>query len=230
MNEYLNGKRAVITGISKGIGKALAQRLLASGATVEGWGLTPPDYAHERLHFTPCDVSQESQVLAALAATLSRGPRIDFLVNNAGFGYFNPIETFDMEQWDRMMQVNVRGAVLASKHIVPLMKENQSGHIVNVSSIAGKTGMPQGEGYNTSKFALTGFSDCLFSELRSSGIKVTTVFPGSTATHFFDEIPGYESSPWMMNPAEVAEMIAMVLNTSPNFVVREIEMRPLKSK
>lgn len=225
--EYIAGKTVLITGISKGIGRALATQCLAAGAKVMGWGLTQPDWHAEGLHFIPCDVSKEAEVLAAWEQTQAIFPHIDFLVNNAGFGYFAPIERFDSATFMRMFEVNVFGTFFVTKAVAPSMQARQSGHIINISSIAGKVGMAQGEGYNASKFAVSGLSDCLFQELRGANIKV---FPGSTSTNFFDDIPGFVANPMMMDPAEVAGMLLHVMNTSPNFLVREIELRPLKSK
>ena len=85
-------------------------------------------------------------------------------------------------------------------------------------------------GYNASKFGLTGFGESLFQELRKQGIKVTNVYPGSTATHFFDEIPGMSPHSHMINPVELASSILHVMDTSPNYLIREIEIRPLISK
>lgn len=228
--DFIAGRVAVITGISQGIGLALSNALLERGATVIGWGRSKPEMAHERLYFILCDVSDAAQVEAAMEQTLAISPRVDFLVNNAGFGYFSPIETFDIAQFQRMMDVNVTGAFLVSRAVVPTLKAQRSGHIVSISSIAGKVGMPQGEGYNASKFALTGMTECLFQELRRDGIKVTTVFPGSTATHFFDSIPGMDANDKMLSAEELAGSIVHVLDTSPNFLIREIEVRPLNSK
>ena len=183
--DYIANKVAVITGISKGIGRALTEALLERGATVIGWGRTKPSYSHENLHFVTCDVSDEKGVLNALEATVKLTSKVHFLINNAGFGYFSPIESFDVAQFKRMMDVNVLGTFLVTKALITRLKANEASHIVNISSIAGKVGMAQGEGYNSSKFAVAGMSECLFHELRKSGVKVTTVFPGSTATHFF---------------------------------------------
>lgn len=227
---YLKNKTAVITGISKGIGRALAESLLEAGVTVIGWGRTAPAYAHARLHFVACDITQEAEVAAAVAATQAISPEVDFLVNNAGFGYFSPIDTFDIEKFRQMLDVNVTGAFLVTRALAPGMKARESGHIVNISSIAGRVGMPQGEGYNASKFALAGFSESLFQELRSQGIKVTTVYPGSTATHFFDDIPGASAHDRMVDPKELAATVVHLMDSSPNFLVREIEIRPLWTK
>lgn len=226
---YLSQKKAVITGISKGIGKALAQQLLAAGVGVTGWGLTPPGYQHPLLRFIPCDVSDEEAVSNAARLTLEEGP-VDFLINNAGLGYFSPIATFDMEKWKRMFEVNVTGTFLVSRALAPQMQARKSGHIINISSIAGKVGMPQGEGYNATKWAVTGLTDCLFQDLRQDGVKVTTVFPGSTRTEFFNEIPGAAAHANMVDPEELAGTLVHILNTSPNYLVREIEVRPLNSK
>ena len=110
------------------------------------------------------------------------------------------------------------------------MKAQESGHILNISSIAGRVGMPHGAGYNASKFALSGFSECLFQELRRDGIKVTTVYPGSTSTGFFDEIPGFSANEYMVRPKDLAASLLHVMNTPANYLIREIEIRPLNSK
>lgn len=228
--DYINGKVAVITGISKGIGRALALALLERNVTVIGWGRTAPDYLNSKLYFVQCDVSDEGQVAKALEATKAISSEVHFLINNAGFGYFSPIESFDIAQFKRMMDVNVLGSFLVTKALISQLKANEVSHIVNISSIAGKVGMAQGEGYNSSKFAVAGMSECLFHELRKSGVKVTTVFPGSTETHFFDAIPGVEANDKMVDPNELAASILHVLDTSPNYLIREIEIRPLNSK
>jgi NAD(P)-dependent dehydrogenase (short-subunit alcohol dehydrogenase family) len=228
--DYIHGKVALITGISKGIGRSLALALLDRGAIVVGWGQNSPDFSHVNLHFVKCDVSDAASVESAIHWTLQTVASIDFLVNNAGFGYFSPIESFDIAQFERMMDVNLKGTFLVTRATVPQLKKQGSGHIVNISSIAGKVGMPQGEGYNASKFAVSGLTDCLFQELRKDGIKVTTVFPGSTATHFFDGIPGFVANDKMLDPDELAYSIVHVLDTSPNYLIREIEIRPLNSK
>lgn len=228
--DYIKGRTAIITGLSKGIGKALAQGLLEKGATVIGWGLNAPDYSHERLHFIECDLTEEGQIRQAMSQTRDLTDRVDFLINNAGFGYFAPVESFSMEKFREMLDLNVSGLFLATQMVAPLMKDQGSGHIVNMSSIAGRVGAPQGAGYNASKFAVSGMSESLFHELRPFGIKVTTVYPGSTKTHFFDDIPNYTAHDNMMDPVELADMIIHLLDTSPNFLVREIEMRPLISK
>lgn len=228
--DYLAGKTAVVTGISKGVGKSLTLALLERGVSVFGWGLHAPAFAHAALQFIPCDVGNEGDVAAAAAHTLDKSPGVDFVVLNAGFGYFSPIEEFDVGEFRRLLDVNVMGAFLVTRALAPNLKARRTGHIVSISSIAGKVGAPQGAGYNASKYALTGMTECLFQELRKEGVKVTTVFPGATATHFFDSIPGFEAHDKMLNPDELAASLVHVLDTSPNYLIREIEIRPLTTK
>lgn len=228
--KYISKKHIIITGISKGIGRCLTEQLLEAGAYVTGWGKTAPDYAHDNLMFISCDVTQSESVSTAWQQTIQTRPSVDFLVNNAGFGYFSLLQDFDEVKFREMWEVNMLGAFLVSKAVAPAMLEAKSGHILNISSIAGRVGAAWGAGYNSSKWALTGFSESMFQELRPKGIKVTTVYPGSTQTHFFDEIPGTSATDFMLDPQELAEMMVNVMNTSPNFLVREIEMRPLNSK
>lgn len=227
---YLKGKTLVITGLSKGIGAEVAQQVLALGARVIGWGRNAPAYANENLHFIPCDVSLPEDVSRAKEETLKISPEVHFLLNNAGFGLFQPIDKFDPEVFKRMWEVNTYGAFLVTQALVPQMQARGAGHIVNVSSIAGRVGAPWGAGYNASKFGLTGLGASLFLELRKQGIKVTNVYPGSTATEFFDKIEGIDPHPNMLDPVELAASIVHCMNTSPNFVIREIEVRPLRSK
>lgn len=227
---YITGKHAIITGISKGIGRSLTETLLNRGALITGWGITPPNYSHPNLHFIACDVSQPESVRKAWEETEKVRPGVDFLVNNAGFGHFSLVQDFSAEQFRKMWEVNMQGAFLATQMVVPAMIAAKSGHILNISSVAGKVGAAYGTGYNSSKWAMVGFSESLFHELRGKGIKVTTVFPGSTQTHFFDEIPGVTPNEFMLDPQELAQMMVNVMDTSPNFLVREIEMRPLNSK
>jgi len=227
---FIVGKTAIITGVSRGLGKELTHQLLDLGATVIGWGRTQPDYQHPQFFFIHCQVQNPESVQQAWEKSQAISSNIHFLINNGGFGAFAPIEKIDPSIWQEMFDVNVKGAFLCSQAVVPQMKAQQSGHILNISSIAGRVGMPQGEAYNASKFALRGFSESLFQELRKDRIKVSTIYPGSIATHFFDEIAGVDAHENMMDAATVAKSIIQIMDTPPNYLVREIEMRPLVSK
>ncbi len=223
-----DGRVAVITGVSRGIGRSVAQLLLDGGATVVGWGRTRPPLEAPNFHFYSVDIRRHEAVERAARRLLDTFGKVDFLINNAGLGFFGPIETMTPEQWHHMFDVNVHGMFYCIKALVPAMKQRRRGHIVNVSSIAGLDGIARAAGYCATKFAVTGLSASLFRELRDDGIKVTAVHPGSTRTRFFDNVPGLEAHDYMMDPDEVALQIVRALDTSENFVINSIVFRPLR--
>ncbi len=228
----LTGKVAVVTGASKGMGRATVEALLARGAAVAGWGRTAPEgLVHDRFQFFECDVRDEAAVAEALTNTQRElGPDIHVLVNNAGLGIAGAVDGFKSEDWKLMFDTNVHGTFFCSRAVLPQMKRQQLGHIVNIASIAGTTGIENMAGYCASKFAVRGFSQSLFKEVRNDGIKVTCVNPGSTQTNFFDDIPGTSPNDSMMSPADIAGFIIYSLETPFNFHVVEVEMRPLQPK
>ena len=228
----LTGKTAIVTGASKGIGRATVEALLARGAAVAGWGRTAPNgLTHERFQFFECDVRDELAVADALTNTLRElGPEIHVLVNNAGLGIAGPVDGFATEDWKLMFDTNIHGTFFCSRAVLPQMKRQQLGHIINIASIAGTTGIENMAGYCATKFAVRGLSQSLFKEVRNDGIKVTCLFPGSTQTNFFDDIPGSAANDSMMSPADIAGFIVYSLETPINFHVVEAEMRPLQPK
>jgi len=144
----LKNKTAVITGISKGIGKATAQLLLSKGCNVAGLGMTPPDYAHENLLFIPCDIRQLLQVEQAFDTIRNTwGDDVHILVNNAGLGYFGCLENITPEQWDELFDTNVKGMFYCTKQVLPQMKQQQYGHSINIAATAALERMPQGVAY-----------------------------------------------------------------------------------
>jgi NADP-dependent 3-hydroxy acid dehydrogenase YdfG len=228
----LQGKLAIVTGASKGIGRATVEALLARGAAVAGWGRTAPEgLTHDKFQFFACDVRDEHAVAEALTNTLRElGPDVHVLVNNAGLGIAGPVDGFGTEGWKEMFDTNVHGTFFCSRAVLPHMKRQQEGHIVNISSIAGTTGIENMAGYCASKFAVRGFSQSLFKEVRNDGIKVTCLYPGSTQTNFFDDIPGTTANDSMMQPADIASAIIYAVETPFNFHIVDLEMRPLQPK
>jgi len=228
----LTGKVAIVTGASKGIGRATVEALLARGAAVAGWGRSAPEgLVHDRFQFFACDVRDEVAVAEALTNTVRElGPEIHVLVNNAGLGISGPVDGFKSEDWKLMFDTNVHGTFFCSRAVLPQMKRQQLGHIINIASIAGTTGIENMAGYCATKFAVRGFSQSLFKEVRNDGIKVTCISPGSTQTNFFDDIPGATANDSMMSPVDIAGFIVYSLETPFNFHVVEVEMRPLQPK
>lgn len=227
----LHHKVAVVTGVSKGIGLATVKMLLEKGCKVAGWGRTAPDIVHENFHFYEMDVRQMAHVNRAYEATVSDfGKDISILINNAGLGYEGGIELMDPDQWHQMFETNVDGIFYCSRLVIPQMKQNDEGHIINISSIAGNTGIPNMAAYCATKHAVTGLSHAMYKELRNFGIKVTCIYPGSVKTNFFDRIGSVEVNDGMMLPEDIASTIIHCLESQANYHHVDIEVRPLKPK
>jgi NADP-dependent 3-hydroxy acid dehydrogenase YdfG len=227
----LQNKIAVITGISKGIGKELALQLLEKGAKVAGWGMNQSSIQHENLFFAETNVRQYESVQSAWQQTKAHfGGEVHILINNAGLGYFGYLEEMEMEKWHEMFEVNVNGTYYCCREVIPQMKAQKYGHIINISSIAGLEGMPQVAAYCGTKHAVRGITDSLFRELRDFNIKVTGVYPGSTKTEFFNNAEGIKPHDYMMMPTDVAKQIINAIEAPDNFLVNTLEFRPLQPK
>ena len=226
----LNNKIAIITGVSKGIGEALCTQLLVEGALVFGLGRNNYPHSHTNFTFIPTDVRNYSEVEAAFAIILSKVSNIDILINNAGLGYFGNVEDLPITQWHEMMETNIDAMFYCTKLTVPKMKANGIGHIINIASTAGLEGMPMVSGYCATKWAVKGFSESLWRELREFKIKVTCVYPGSVKTDFFRNSPNIKPHDYMLMPTDIADMIVYALKTPDNFHQVNLEVRPLQPK
>ena len=183
----LHGQRALITGASRGLGLAMARELAGRGCAIV---LLARDTAElERAQHDlaargadvltiQCDVTERSQIRAALAQTLERFGRIDILINNAGVMSVGPLETHDVDAFERALAVMFWGAVYPTLEVLPHMRRQGGGHIVNITSIGGKISVPHMLPYSAAKFAAVGFSEGLHAEVAAQGIKVLTVVPG----------------------------------------------------
>ena len=232
---------AIVTGSSSGIGQSFTEQLLQKGATVYGLARSIERMeAHkkqlgdtaERYISVPMDISNHDAIEDWVKQAFTDKNRYpDILINNAGLGYFDNVEDLALEKFEQMMQVNVSGVFYLTRHITPLMKANPvTCHIINIASVAALMGNPTISVYNATKYALRGFSDALFKELRYDGIKVSCFFPGSIATRFFDKIDEIDVHDGMMHPDEIAETLLFVLERSDNFLISELTMRPLQPK
>ena len=227
----LSDKIAIVTGASKGIGLETAKALLKAGAKVAGWSRSRPPLEDENFLHVETDMRNYASVEQAFQKTRAKwGNAFAALVNNAGLGYQGKFEEMPLEEWHAMMETNVNGIFYASKLVLPLMKERGEGHIINIASIAGTTGIETMAGYSATKHAVRGLSHSLYKEVRNDGVKVTCIYPGSVKTNFFDEINGIQANDNMMRPEDVADTILHAIHTHPNFHLVDIEMRPLKPK
>ena len=228
----LSGKVAIVTGVSSGIGRATAEALLAKGASVAGWGRTAPEgLQHEQFQFFACDVRDEHAVAEALTDTQREvGQEIHVLVNNAGLGKFGPVDGFASADWHEMFDTNVNGLFYCTRAVLPQMKKQHVGHVINVASLAATAGTANLAGYCATKYAVRGFSDALFKELRPDGIRVTCVMPGSVETNFNGGHPGATPDPHKMQPQDIAATIVHAIEAPDATMVSEIQLRPANAK
>jgi NADP-dependent 3-hydroxy acid dehydrogenase YdfG len=169
------------------------------------------------------DPDETQRSIASLIEALEG---VDALINNAGLVTRKSVFDLSADEWQAMVETNVNGVFYATRAVLPFMKKQSSGHIVNVSSISGKVPLPGGSGYAATKYAVTGFSQSLFHEVREYGIKVTTVYPGSVDSQSHRHNPGADNS-WKVTPEEVGQVCRDILRTASGTCVSEVEVRPL---
>ncbi len=228
------GQVAVITGASRGIGAAIAQGLAGLGATAVLCGRAQVDLdavkhaidqAGGKAETTLCDVSNLASVEGAARQVEARFGRVDILVNNAGIGGFGgPLHQLAPDEWEKILNTNLRGVYYMTRAFAPMMIRARSGHIINISSLAGKNALPNGAAYAASKWGLNGLSISLAEELRGYNIRVAIICPGSTNT---DLSPHAGKDPAkMLQPDDVAHAVAMLVTQSPQSFISEVLLRP----
>jgi 3-oxoacyl-[acyl-carrier protein] reductase len=225
---------AVITGAGRGIGAAIANSLATLGAstilcgrTVTALESTARAIAENggEAEAMACDVTNLASVEATAECVAKSFGRIDILVNNAGIGGFaGPLHQLPPEDWDRILNTNLRGVYYAIRAFAPLMIRAHSGHIINISSLTGKNPLPNGAAYAASKWGLNGLTYSVAEELRGQNIRVSVICPGSTNT----ELSPHEgkNTAKMLQPEDVAHAVVMLVTQSPQSFVSEILLRP----
>ncbi len=227
----LDDKIAIITGSSKGIGLETVKLLLNKGVKIAGWSRSATPINHQNFLSIKVDVGSADEVEEAYTETIEKfGNEVAILVNNAGLGYESAFEDLDNEKWHQMFRTNVDSIFYCSKKVIPQMKKMDTSHIINISSIAGTNGIAGMAAYCGTKHAVRGLSQSMFKELRNFGIKVSTIYPGSTNTNFFDEFSSVSRNDNMMRAEDIALTILQVLASSANYLPVDIEVRPLQPK
>ncbi|MBV9608591.1 MAG: SDR family oxidoreductase [Acidobacteria bacterium] len=230
----LKGQVAVVTGGGRGIGAACARKLAELGGTtvICGRSLRTLDQtanliskAGGRCEPVECDVSDWNSVQEFAAKVKRSFGRTDVLVNNAGIGAFStPLHELPPEQWDKVINTNLRGPYFMIRAFAPMMIEAKHGDIINISSLAGKNALPNGAAYAASKWGLNGLSYSVAEELRAHRIRVTVICPGSTQTTLSPHAG--KDSGRMLQPEDVAHIVAMVVTQAPQSFASEILLRP----
>jgi 3-oxoacyl-[acyl-carrier protein] reductase len=230
----LVGQVAVVTGAGRGIGAAIAAKLAGMGATVVLAGRTrgPLESTSDAIvkaggQAEPviCDVGHLTSVEALAAHVDKTFGRLDILVNNAGIGGFGgPLHQLAPESWDQVLNTNLRGVFYCIRAFAPLMIRARTGHIINISSLAGKNALPNGAAYAASKWGLNGLSYSVAEELRAYNIRVSVVCPGSVDTELSPHAGKDKAK--MLQPEDVAHAVAMLVTQAPQSFVSEILLRP----
>src|SRR5262245_23273775 len=223
---------AVVTGAGRGIGRAIAVELGKVGAQVVLAARTRAELEHTarmigaKASVIPADVRNKDEVqrLFEQVATVL-GP-VDILVNAAGLGIFGPVVDFKDDDFEVLIQTNLRGIFFTSRYVLPSMIERRQGHIINVASIAGKVGSANRAVYCASKFGVVGFTESLAEEVRQQGVRVAVICPGSTDTRFSPSETSGKSRERMLRPEDIAHAVRMIVTQEPNSFVSEIIMRP----
>ncbi len=253
MTGKISEKAAIVTGGTRGIGHAIAERLLAEGARVALCGTTQQSVdaalrtlgPADRTFAMPADVSNIEDVRRFITAAHARFGRIDVLINNAGAGVFRSVADLSPEEWQRMIGLNLTGAYYCCDEVLPIFRQSRGGDVINISSLAGKNAFAGGAAYNASKFGLNGFSEAMMLDHRNEGIRVSTIMPGSVDTEFGGqqpatsaqaggsvvrdgdrEVPERQRSSWKIAPEDIAEIVVTLLEMPRRTTISQIEVRP----
>ena len=229
----VKGKVAYITGGSKGIGFGIAKTLLDNGMhvaissrTMEAAKQAAASLSADssRILALQSNVSSLADETKAIQATLDYFGQMDVLVANAGVGHFANIESITEEQWKETIDTNLTGVFNSVKAGIEALKQSK-GYIITIASLAGTNFFENASAYNASKFGLVGFTQAVMLDLRKYGIKVTTIMPGSVATHFNNHIPN-DADAWKIQPEDIGQMVADLLQMNPRTLPSKIEVRP----
>jgi len=231
VDAVLEGKVALITGGSKGIGFAIAEALVSQGARVMITGRNAADLERARARLGPralsvsADARLAEEVERAVQATVDGHGGLDVLVNNAGIGIFKNAADMSPAEWQSIIDTNLSGVFFYCHAAIPHLRRRGGGWIVNISSLAGKNPFTGGAAYCASKAGLNAFSEALMQEVRYDNIRVTYVMPGSVATGFSGRgEPG--KADWKIQPEDIGQMVLDLLAMPPRSLPSRVEMRP----
>jgi NADP-dependent 3-hydroxy acid dehydrogenase YdfG len=246
MVDSLEGKVAIVTGASSGIGHATATALAARGARVVACArradrladlMSAIERAGGQALSVTADVSKEGDVDRVIETAVERWNRVDILVNNAGIMKLGSVEGANRSDWRDMIEVNLLGVMYATQAVLPHMRRQAGGHIVNISSVSGRVVSARSAAYSASKFAVVAFTEGVRQEVLKTGIRVTVIEPGVVATelsdHISDGVVRDQVKQWAasMTPLaaqDVANAVMYAVTQPPHVNVNEILLRPLE--
>ena len=230
----MKGKVAYITGGSKGIGYGVAQTLLRAGmkVAISGRNLETVNAAAQQLNggdrvlAIVSDVTKLTDEKTAIKIIVDLWGSLDVVLANAGVGHFAPIDEMSGDQWHSMINTNLNGVFHTLKAAMEALKKSK-GYYITLASLAGTNFFAMGAGYNATKFGVVGFTQAAMLDLRKYDIKVSTIMPGSVATHFNNNEPS-EKDAWKIQPEDIGELVLDLLKMHPRTLPSKIEVRPTR--
>ncbi len=232
----LLNKLVIITGASRGIGRAIALKFAEEGADLVLVARNRDELAElaekikeldRKVLFFPADITNQIEVEKIVQSTIEHFGKIDILINNAGIGLFKSVIETTLEEWQNVINVNLTGTFIFSKAVLPYMIERGQGQIINISSDVGKRTIPKASAYVASKFALQAFSEVLAKEVRKLGIKVGTILPGMTDTYFNNSTQGTKEKEEWLKAEDVASACLYMATAPKHAMVDEIILHPI---
>lgn len=236
MADRLEGKTAIVTGGSRGIGRAVVEALLREGASV-AFCARRPDAVDQALRElaaghkafgAAADVRNAESVARFVAEVEGQFGGVDILVNNAGVGVFRPVAELTPADWDQVIGTNLTGVFHFCRSCLPLFRKRGGGQVINISSLAGRNPFAGGAAYNASKFGLNGFTEAMMLDHRQENVRVSLIAPGSVDTEFSPRTAG--DGDWKIAAADVAEVVVSILTMPARTLVSLVEMRPAKPR
>jgi len=235
--EELKGRVVLVTGGGRGLGEAICQTLSLAGASVVVADIrqelalkVAQEISSTGREAMPLvlDVTDENQAAGAISKITAHYGHLDALINNAGVDVTLSVEELAISDWDQIIAVNLRGPFLMSKFALPVMKEQRSGHIINIVSTAAKRAWANASAYHASKWGLLGFSHALHVEARTHNVKVTALVAGGMQTPFLlERFPDIDVNT-LQDPKNVAETIRFLLSTPAHTVIPELMVLPMR--
>jgi len=223
---------AVVTGAGRGIGRAIAIELGKLGARVVLISRSKSDLEDtartigSAASVMPADVRNKQTLQDVFEQTASALGPVDILVNAAGLGIFGPVVDYKDEDFETVIETNLRGIFYTSRFVLPSMIERKRGHIVNIASIAGKVGSATRAVYCASKFGVIGFTESLAEEVRQYGVRASIICPGSTDSGFNPANHAGKVRSRMLTPSDIAHAVRAIVTQEPNSFISEIILRP----
>lgn len=236
MADRLEGKTAIVTGGSRGIGRAVVEALLREGASV-AFCARRQDAVDQALRElaaghkafgAAADVRNAESVARFVAEVEGQFGGVDILVNNAGVGVFRPVAELTPADWDQVIGTNLTGVFHFCRSCLPLFRKRGGGQVINISSLAGRNPFAGGAAYNASKFGLNGFTEAMMLDHRQENVRVSLIAPGSVDTEFSPRTAG--DGDWKIAAADVAEVVVSILTMPARTLVSLVEMRPAKPR